>query len=345
MASEMPSNVAAWLVAEKANPLEIKPSEFALPAADEIVIKNSAVAINPIDWKLQTMARFPLQYPAVLGEDVAGEVVAVGQNAASRFRKGDRVAGFALGFTTPRACDGGYQQYSVVLARLASHIPENLSFEHAAAIPLATATAAAGLFQKNYLALHPPSMNPTPTGQTLLVWGGASSVGSSAVQLAVAAGYEVFTTASPRNFERVKALGVAQVFDYAADDVVKQIVTALAGKKLAGVLDVINKQGDAISKCVEVVRQTPEARQVISTVGPILPKLEGIETIGIFASTIKDNEVSRVIYEDFLPAALKGGQYKAAVDIRVVGHGLESIQTALDEYAKGVSATKLVVTL
>jgi NADPH:quinone reductase-like Zn-dependent oxidoreductase len=70
-------------------------------------------------------------------------------------------------------------------------------------------TAACGLFQEDHLALQRSSALPKPTSKTLLVWGGSTSVGSNAIQLAVAAGYEVFTTASPKNFDYVKKLGAA----------------------------------------------------------------------------------------------------------------------------------------
>lgn len=64
------------------------------------------------------------------------------------------------------------------------------------------------------------------TGQTVVVWGGSTSVGSNAVQLAVAAGYEVVTTASPRNFDHVRALGASAVFDYNSSTVVQDIIGA-----------------------------------------------------------------------------------------------------------------------
>jgi NADPH:quinone reductase-like Zn-dependent oxidoreductase len=90
-------------------------------------------------------------------------------------------------------------------------------------LPLAISTASCGLFQRDYLGLHHPSANPTPTEQTVLVWGGSTSAGSNAIQLAVAAGYEVITTASPRNYDFVKSLGASAVFDYNSATVIPDV--------------------------------------------------------------------------------------------------------------------------
>jgi len=239
----MPSNTAAWLTGAKIKPLEVRSAECPSQLGEnEIVIKNEALAINPVDWKMQDYALFPLNYPAILGQDVAGTVQEVG-SSVSRFSKGDRVLGYAIGLITQKPRDGAFQEYTVVPANLASPIPSTLPFEHAAVLPLALSTAAAGLFQREYLALPPPSLDPKPTGQTLLVWGGASSVGSNAIQLAVAAGYEVVTTASAKNFEFTKKLGASQVFDYNSKTVVNEIVEALKGKAFAGVFDAIGADG------------------------------------------------------------------------------------------------------
>ena len=106
-------------------------------------------------------------------------------------------------------------------------------------LPLGLSTAACGLFQKDYLALayltvSPPSL----TGGTLPVWGRSTSVGSNAIQLAVAAGYEVVTTASAKNWEYVKKLGAGAAFDYNSESVVRGFVEAFKGKKCAGAVAV-----------------------------------------------------------------------------------------------------------
>ena len=143
----MPSNTAAWLTAAKANPLEVKSAPYTSPRENEIVIKNGAVAINPVDWIIQDMGSslaFPwLKYPLILGTDVAGEVAEIGRGV-TRFKIGDRVVGHAVGMDKKhnRSAEGAFQTYTVLLAHMASPIPSNLSYESAAVLPLGASTAA-----------------------------------------------------------------------------------------------------------------------------------------------------------------------------------------------------------
>ena len=355
----MPSNTAAWLTA-KANPLEVKSAPYTSPRENEIVIKNGAVAINPVDWALQDIgeALFPwITYPRVLGADIAGEVVEVG-SAVSRFKIGDRILGYSASLRENESSRGAFQAYTVLIAHMASPIPSALSYESPAVLPLGLSTAACGLFQKDYLALQYPSVPPKPTDKALLVWGGSTSVGSNAIQLAVAAGYEVITTASPMNFDYVKKLGASQVFDYNSKTVMDELINAFKGKAIAGALAIANGVGDGktlanayaigngvAEACLDVVDKS-EGDKFVSMILPVPEKLpSGVGAKFIFASDIKDNEVSKVIFEDFLPRALAEGKYIAAPDPQVVGKGFEYIQAGFEVQKKGVSAKKVVVSL
>ena len=122
-------------------------------------------------------------------------VVSVG-SGITRFEPGDRVVGQARGVLQNRnvASEGAFQEYTVLLPDMTSPIPDTMSFESAAVLPLGLSTAVAGLFQSDQLGLQLPRVpKREKIGKTLLVWGGSTSVGSNAIQLAVAAGYEVFT--------------------------------------------------------------------------------------------------------------------------------------------------------
>ncbi|MCJ1431663.1 hypothetical protein MMC27_001018 [Xylographa pallens] len=375
----MPSNIAAYQTAAKAKPLEVRPAPYTSPGNTEIVIKNAAVAINPVDWMLQNQGDFLfswIKYPAIFGTDVAGEVVEIGQGVTS-FKVGDRVLGHAQGtdkqFSTSAkygAAHGAFQNYVVLQAQMASKIPSTLSYENAAVVPLGLSTAACGLFQQDYLALQlpDPSGHARPTGETLIVWGGSTSVGSSAIQLAVAAGYEVITTASPRNFDYVKKLGASQAFDYNSKTVIADIILALQGKTVAGAFTVGSGAAEAcldiLDKCkgkkfmamaTYPVPQTPPKRLAVpTTVFYFVTGMANIwlkskaRSIGfkfIFGSTLSENEVGPAIYSDFLPAALERGTYVAAPEPYVVGTGLEQIQAAFEVQKKGMSAQKVVVSL
>jgi NADPH:quinone reductase-like Zn-dependent oxidoreductase len=371
----MPSNSAAWLTAER-SPLVVQPAPYTAPAADEIVIRNRAIAVNPLDSVKQTSGNLMygwVKYPAVLGEDVAGEVVEVG-SAVTRFRVGDRVLAYAVGLEKQRnsAAEGAFQLYTVALQHLASPIPESMSFDDAAVLPLGLSTAASALFQNDQLGLRHPSAAPSPVGETLLVWGGSTSVGSNAIQLAVAAGYDVISTASPKNHDYVKSLGARLVFDYRSATVVQDVASALRGRTLAGAIAVGTGSAKPTARIVAAV---PGRKRVAMTSPPVsfegLPGrrlsprlistmsrlvastsalqvrclLRGIRAKFIWGSSLMNNEVGPMIYEHFLPAALASGQIISAPRARVVGVGLEHVQTALDALRAGVSAEKLVVRL
>ncbi len=372
----MPENKALWLAAKRA-PFTFGPAPYTAPRADEIVVRARAVAVNPVDRLQQTMGDIVtpwIPYPFVLGSDVAGEVVEVGAGV-TRFHIGDRVVGFAAGSdkSRNRAAEGAFQDYVVLLAHMASPIPDALAFEDAAVLPLGVSTAACGLFQKDFLAMKAPSAAHEPTGKTLIVWGGSTSVGSNAIQLAVAAGYEVVTTASPRNFDYVKRLGASQAFDYRSKTVVADIVGALRGREVVGALAIGAGSGaacvDTVAACQGarfVALATPAAsfddvpagrgrwrrlapaiaRMLSGSLGLALKaRRKGVRTKMIWGSALIANEVGPMIFEAFLPAALAQGRFVAAPRPTVVGAGLAQIPVALERQRQGVSAAKLVVTL
>lgn len=337
----MPANSAAWLTAKKKTPLEIGPAPYTAPRENEVVIKNGAVAINPVDWKLQYLAIFPQNYPTILGQDVAGEVVEVGSNV-TRFSVGDRVLGHATNLASKQDRASAFQLYTVVPEHVVSPIPSSLSYEAASVLPLGLSTAAVGLFHKDFLNLQRPSIPSKPTGRTLLVWGGSSSVGSNAIQLAVHAGYEVITTASPRNFDYVKSLGASEAFDYNSPTVVDDLVAALKGKKLASAYDAIG----VFHPIADVLTRVGGEHSIASVLSVPEDLPSGISAKWIYAVVaISDVEFGLSIYRDFLPQALAEGKYAAAPEPLVVGKGLEYVQEGIDLNKRGVTARKVVVSL
>nr|WP_221383206.1 hypothetical protein [Actinoplanes polyasparticus] len=151
----------------------------------------------------------------------------------TRFAAGDRVLGHALGIERHhnRAAEGAFQHYVVLAEHMSTPIPAHVRFEQAADLPLALSTAASGLFDPSLLGLARPG-TPNPHTGTVLVWGGSTSVGSSAIQLAAIAGYDVIATASPHNHEYVRKLGARAAFDYRNRTIVSDIVDELRGKRL-----------------------------------------------------------------------------------------------------------------
>lgn len=339
-----PVNNAAWIHSSKSHPMEVGPAEYPTVGAGELIIKTAAIAINPMDWMIQIMGdqlfSF-LKYPYCGGDDVAGTVAEIG-SGVNNFKIGDRVVAIAPGFD---AREGAFQEYVAVKAAVTSRISDSITFEQASVLPLGLCSATAGLYQATYLNIDPPSLDPKPKGETLLIWAGASSVGTNAIQLAVASGYEVFTTSSPRNFEYCKSLGASQVFDYRSPTVVSDLVAAFQGKKCRGAFAI--QRGSEVP-CFEIIAKVPGTK-FISCAMPIVPEKvpQGLSAKFIRASTVAaPDEVGEMIWTKFLPNALESGKYKCLPEPLVVGHGLEKIQEAIDKGKSGTqSAQKLVVTL
>lgn len=248
-------------------------------------------------------------------------------------------------------------------------IPGSMGYEQAVVLPLGLSTAACALFQKDYLALPFPTISPSSTGQTVLIWGGSTSVGNNAIQLACAAGYEVISTASPKNHDLLKTLGAAEVFDYNSPNVVKDIIAAFKGRTCAGAVSIGR---NSFKKCIDIVGASNGTKKfvaqatldvgafpkgaldfpgfMVSAVGALVSgnirsSMRGVSTKMINGSTLVNNEVGKAIYVDYLPQALEQGVFVPSPEPEVVGHGLEQVQKAMDLAKKGVSAKKLVVTL
>jgi NADPH:quinone reductase-like Zn-dependent oxidoreductase len=372
----MGTNSAAWLK-NKFDALKVDLATYPVPGDKEVVVRNHAVAINPLDRLIQKMGGFLygwLKLPAILGADLAGEVIEVGSKV-TRFKVGDRVLALAVGQekSRNRPSEGAFQTMTVVLEHLIAKIPDTMPFESAVVLPLGLSTAASGMFQKDMLALGYPHANPVPKGEIFLVWGGSTSVGSNAIQLAVQAGYTVIATASPKNFDYLRKLGASHVFDYNHKNVVRDIRKVLKRQELAGAIAI---GANSAARCIDIVASSkgrkfvaiatfpinfdsiPERSGSLAVMSRVLPQmipasislgvksvLSGVKTKYIWGSSLMDNEVSKVIFEDFLPHALETGAYIAAPAPRVVGHGLQVIQQGIDLLKTGVSAQKLVVTL
>jgi NADPH:quinone reductase-like Zn-dependent oxidoreductase len=245
--------------------------------------------------------------------------------------------------------EGAFQHYVVLMQHMVSPIPDSLPSEQAAVLPLTLSTAATGMFQQDHLGLAMPSADPVDRPETVLVWGGSTSVGSNAIQLARNAGYQVVTTASPHNFDYVRALGAADAVDYHSPTVVDEIVDRIGDRPLAGTLAI---GSGSLPRAVAIASRTTGSKRVASAQPGPLTRIRsgralrlGVRVSAIWGGTLKDNEVGPAIYVDFLPTALATGAYRAAPDATVVGDGLASIPDALQELRRGVSAKKLVVTV
>lgn len=349
----MIKNVAAWIPKAKAQ-LEVKEAPDWKVEKGEVLVEVHSVSVQPVDWKIQDYDFFVKEYPFILGTDVAGTVVEVSEGVTN-VKKGDRVLAHCSGLGTGQAKHSGFQKYSVVSALLTSPIPDSVSFDEATVLPLALSTAAAGLYQKDHLDLPLPKADATKRdvgkGKVILVYGGSSSVGSAAIQLAVASGVAVVTTCSPANFDLVKSLGAAAAIDYRTDSLVDDAVRAIeaAGSEFAGVYDAISEKG-TVEKSAEIASKAFGGKgklHVATTLPPPEKVADGVKAAGVFALDIlfkEDARIAKAVYLDFVPKALQNGSLKPKPDPLVVGKGLGKVQEGLNVQKKGVSAKKVVVT-
>lgn len=229
---------------------------------------------------------------------------------------------------------------------IACPIPDEMSFVEACIIPVCMLTALTSLFNDDTLALSPPTISPQSQGKIVLVWGGSSSVGSNAIQLLRLAGYEVVTTASPRNHDFVKTLGATIVIDHSSSTAKQEILDSLKGKELVGALDAIGFP-ETLETCIQILLEHPDAVKKVSCVRPGLEKAarDGVQVITIHGTAEIRTSVAGRLWREYVPDSLKTKRLVPKPDPEVVGNGLEEIQKAVDLIAEGVSAKKLVVTL
>ncbi|OBT54774.1 hypothetical protein VE04_03464 [Pseudogymnoascus sp. 24MN13] len=211
-------------------------AEIPIPklAQNQVLIRVGSIAQNPTD--VQSLDSSAFGDGAVLGCDFVGTVEELG-NAVSSLKIGDRVAGLIWGGEIPGL--GAYSQYTVADEKICFKVPDQISSNDAATVSLATATAWLALFSENCLNISRKEDNPTP----VLVWGGSSSVGAFAIQLARAYSIPVVTVCSPRNFDLCKSLGAIHVFDYNDEDVVEKIQSV--APNIAHVFDCIGSQSSS----------------------------------------------------------------------------------------------------
>ena len=225
---------------------QLKEKQVENPKAgkEQVVVEVKATSINPIDWKLREgylKQMMDFQFPIILGWDVAGVISEVGEGVTD-WKVGDKV--FARPETTRF---GTYAEYTIVDRTLLAKIPDNISFEEAAAVPLAGLTAWQGLFDHGKL----------KKDETVLIHAGAGGVGTYAIQLAKSIGAKVVTTASQKNHDLLIELGADQVIDYKTENF---------AELLDGIDLVLDTMGGEVQKeSFEVLK--PKTGRMISVAG------------------------------------------------------------------------------
>jgi putative PIG3 family NAD(P)H quinone oxidoreductase len=192
------------------------------PGPSDVLVHVAAAGVNRPDL-LQRQGKYapPPGASPILGLEIAGTVVAVGRDAR-RWQIGDEVCALLAG--------GGYAEYSLAPAPQCLPIPGSLSFIEAAGIPETFFTVWTNLFQRARLM----------AGETVLIHGGSSGIGTTAIQLARAFGARVFTTAgSAAKCAACRDLGAELAIDYRADDFVPAVTAATGGRGVDVILDMV----------------------------------------------------------------------------------------------------------
>jgi NADPH:quinone reductase-like Zn-dependent oxidoreductase len=292
------------------------------PGPGQVRLRVRAAGVNPVDWKIRRGSLrlvMPAKLPLVLGHDVAGEVEAIGPEV-TRFQVGDRVYGLS-----EWRHGGSYAEHLVTRDSSLAEIPESLSFEEAAALPVAGLTALQALRDKGELV----------AGETVVINGAAGGVGHLAVQIAFTVGAVVTGVASHRNLDFVRSLGAHEAIDYEEED--------FAGRD--GAWDVIfDAIGNRSYQDCEPSLSANGGIYVTTDIGP-RPFLNGIFTslAGIFGQRKRARWITLARnHEDLAFLARLADQGRVRPEIQEV-FPLEKIRQAHDLSESGRVRGKLVV--
>jgi NADPH:quinone reductase-like Zn-dependent oxidoreductase len=315
-----------------------------IPGPDEVLIRCVAVSLNPVDWQSKAYNFSITSLPWVNGRDASGVIEAVGDDV-SNFHIGDAV--FTLTDST-KSHAGSYQEFFIAAASSIARIPSGMSFESAAAVPVAAITAAISL--QRYMGIT-PSSPPSPSGnerQWLLIWGGATSTGYMAIQLAKIYGLSVIAVASPANYGYLREAGADLVLDRNGPDEALRRIQEITRGKLRLAFDAVGPTTARL--CAKALCK--ESGQTLSVLAALagIPKdvPEGLVFNTISLPTVKvklfHNEPaygSRLLQE--LTAYLADGCLKPP-RICILSGGFEAVNLGLLRLRnKEISGQKLVI--
>lgn len=340
----------AAIVPSAGAPFNITPRDTPTPGPNEVLIEVKSIAVNPLDY-FQRYIGFHIEaYPAVIGSDVGGIVIAAGPSVSADLKPGIRVSAFAPTFLLNGSPNyGAFQERVLVPEHYVTPLPDNrVSFNEASMLPMAIITAWTGFVYQLGVSTNTTPYNPSDK-KGLLIWSGASSVGTMVIQIAKLLGFTTYVTASAKHHDYLRTLGADRLFDYKSDTLVDDIdkavkedgVTVHLAYHTIGSLEdtfkVLQKvKGDGVAKVASAPPLTEDS-----------PKAEGIEA-GFVAPTAagpKLDEVVHFVFRVWLKEKLEKKELVPSPKVQVVGKGLDSLQFALEEWKKGVSGVKVVVEL
>jgi NADPH:quinone reductase-like Zn-dependent oxidoreductase len=291
-----------------------------VPDADHVLVKVLAASVNAADWHclrgkpLFSRATLGLLRPKrkILGVDIAGQVEAVG-DGVTRYKPGDEVYANLLDHGY-----GGFAEYASVPMDVVSSKPANLSFEEAAAVPMAAVTALQGL-------RHHGELQPT---QQVLINGGSGGVGSFAVQLAKAYGPEVTAVTSTGNLDLVRSLGADRVVDYTTTDFTRD------GERYDLILDTVGNRSLADLKRALVAGGKAAVTGFTSVRRLLAVSLRGGKDVAQVQAHVTTKDL------ELLSALVEAGKVRPQIDRR---YRFADLPAAISYVEQGRARAKVVV--
>jgi NADPH:quinone reductase-like Zn-dependent oxidoreductase len=309
------ANMRAAVIHEFGNSdvLRLESVSVPQPSEGQILVRVHATSINPVDWKSRAGRGVAgsQPFPIILGWDVSGVVESLGANVTD-FKVGDEVYGMPLFPGLAKT----YADYMVAPASELAKKPANISHSEAAALPLVALTAYQGLEVINLTA-----------GEKMLVHAAAGGVGHVAVQLAKARGAKVIGTASARNHDFLKSLGVDETIDY-TETPFESVV-----KNVAAVFDCVG--GEVLPRSFSVLRSGGRLVTIAGQPPEDLAKKHGVQAFRIL---VKPDRAGLEV----IKSLVEKGQVKPVVTAE---SPLEDIAKAHDLVAEGHVRGKVVVRL
>jgi len=300
--------------------------EKPIPKDDEVLIQVGAVSINAYDWHLLTADIFLVRLMGggflkpkitVLGADVAGWVESVGANV-KQFQPGDEVFG-DIG-------SGGFAEFACVTEKALALKPVNLSFEEAAAVPMAALTALQGLRDNGQI----------QPGQNVLIQGASGGVGTFAVQIAKNFGAEVTAVCSTRNLDQARSLGAEHLIDYTQEDFTKsrQLYDLILAAN--GYHSIFDYRGALKPNGIYVVAGGTLAQLMQGMLlGRMLSKTGG-QRLGVLSAKVSQTDLN------FVKELIEAGKVKPVIDRRYM---LKEAPEALRYLGEGHARGKVVITV
>ncbi len=221
------------------NDIEIKDMEMPKINQNDILVKIMYAGVNPLDNMIirgDVKLITPYKLPLVMGNEFSGIVEEVGSNV-SNFKKGDRVYA-----RMPLDKIGAFAEYTSINKDALSHIPDYLSFEQAACVPLTALTAIQAFELMN-----------VKTGESIFISGGTGSLGAMAIPIAKSMGLKVITSGNGRNKDRMIDIGVDEFFDYKTQDYsqhlsnIDYVLDTLGEKELEKEFKILKSGGTLVS--------------------------------------------------------------------------------------------------